>query len=112
MQTTYCFQRWSEPTEFLPIPAEANDELCVEEKVVYRYKSKDLRNPYTDVSTSDLYYKSVMWVTEEGIMSGTSDTTFDPNGNVSRGQMVTMLWRAIGEPEPEATESTFMDVDN
>ena len=109
-ETTYCFQRWTEPTEYLPTPAIASDELRVETKTQYRFKSKDLRNPYTDISSDASYYEPVMWVTEQGIMNGISDTTFDPNGIVTRGQMVTMLWRSVGEPEPVATESAFGDV--
>ena len=50
-------------------------------------------NPITDVSASDYYYDSVLWAYENGITSGTSDTTFSPNDNCLRGQIVTFLYR-------------------
>ena len=51
-------------------------------------------NPFTDVKTGDYYYDSVLWAYENGITSGTSDTTFSPNDNCLRGQIVTFLYRS------------------
>ena len=51
-----------------------------------------------------------MWVTEQGIMNGTTDGIFDPAGTVTRGQMVMMLWRAAGKPVPEAAVCPSRDV--
>jgi len=48
-------------------------------------------------------------VVEEGIMNGTSDTTFSPNGTLTRGMVVTMLYRAAGEPFTNA-DIDFTDV--
>ena len=50
-------------------------------------------NPFTDVKTGDYYYDSVLWAYENDITSGTSDTTFSPNDNCLRGQIVTFLYR-------------------
>ena len=47
---------------------------------------------------------------ENGITSGTSATTFSPDANVSRAQMVTFLWRAAGSPEPQSSVNPFTDV--
>ena len=44
------------------------------------------------------YYKAVLWAYEEGITGGTSETTFEPDINVSRAQVVTFLWRYAGKP--------------
>ena len=35
-------------------------------------------NPFTDVQTTDYYYKAVLWAAEQGITSGTTPTTFSP----------------------------------
>ena len=51
--------------------------------------------PFTDVSASDYYYAAVQWAVEQGITSGTSATTFSPNGGCTRGQIVTFLYRAM-----------------
>lgn len=62
-------------------------------------------NPFTDVYESDYYYKPILWAYENGITTGTSDTTFSPNGNCTSAHVITFLWRANGEPEAK-TEGT------
>jgi hypothetical protein len=49
-------------------------------------------NPFTDISTG-WYYDAVLWAYENGIVTGTSKTTFAPNGDVTREQMATFLYR-------------------
>lgn len=53
---------------------------------------------YSDVSDSAAYADAVAWCKENGIMAGTSDTTFDPNGTLSRAMLATTLYRAAGSP--------------
>ncbi len=65
-------------------------------------------NPFTDVKADDFYYDAVLWAVENGITLGITDTTFDPNGPCTRGQVVTFLWRFAGEPVCEA-ENPFID---
>ena len=65
--------------------------------------------PFTDVKSSAFYYNAVKWAYDSGITTGTSDTTFSPNENVTRGQMVAFLWRYKGSPEPSKPAS-FADV--
>ncbi|MBQ2925625.1 MAG: S-layer homology domain-containing protein, partial [Ruminiclostridium sp.] len=67
--------------------------------------------PFTDVSESDYYYEAVQWAVEKGITLGTSDTTFHPEAGCTRGQMVTFLWRAAGEPAAKTSDCVFTDVD-
>lgn len=54
--------------------------------------------PFTDVSSGDWFYDAVSYVYANGLMDGVSDTLFDPNGEVTRAQLVTILWRLDGEP--------------
>ena len=54
--------------------------------------------PFTDLDPDWYYYKAVLWAYENGITDGTSATTFEPNKNVSRAQVVTFLWRYAGKP--------------
>ena len=51
-------------------------------------------NPFTDVANGSFYTDAVQWAVSEGITQGTSETTFDPNGGCTRGQIVTFLYRA------------------
>ena len=64
---------------------------------------------FTDVPANSWYAGAVAWAVEQGITSGTSDTTFSPNVSCTRAQMVTFLWRANGSPEI-GTTSPFSDV--
>ena len=47
---------------------------------------------------------------ENGITSGTTDTTFSPGNKVTRAQAVTFLWAAAGKPEPASSKNPFVDV--
>ncbi len=67
-------------------------------------------NPFTDVKEGDWYYDSVMWAVKNGITTGATETTFDPNGKCLRASVVTFLWRAKGCPEPTMTNNPFTDV--
>ena len=67
-------------------------------------------NPFTDVKSSDFFYKPVLWAVEKGITNGTSETTFGSFANCNRAAVVTFLWRAAGSPEPESTDNPFVDV--
>ena len=65
---------------------------------------------FTDINEGSYYYKAVLWAVEKGITTGTSETTFDPKGIVTRKQAVTFLWRAAGKPAAESAEDPFTDV--
>jgi len=67
-------------------------------------------NPFTDVKENMYYYDAVLWAVGEGITNGISDTKFGPDNACTRGQVVTFLWRAAGEPEPESSYCKFTDV--
>ncbi len=64
---------------------------------------------FTDVAESDYYYAPVQWAVENGVTTGTSDTTFSPASTCTTAQILTFLWRAVGEPAP-AGENPFSDV--
>ena len=51
-------------------------------------------NPFTDVSPSAYYYQAVLWAMENGVTTGNSSTTFNPNGACTRAHVVTFLYRA------------------
>ena len=54
--------------------------------------------PFVDVNVNDWFYNDVVYVYENGLMNGTSATTFAPYGITTRGQIVTILWRLEGQP--------------
>ena len=65
---------------------------------------------FSDVKEGDYFYKAVLWALENGITKGTSDTTFSPNSNCTRGQMATFLYRLDGEKGADAGKMKFTDV--
>ena len=67
-------------------------------------------NPFLDVNETHFFYDPVLWAVEEGITSGMTPETFGPFSTCNRAQVVTFLWRAAGEPEPETTQNPFTDV--
>ena len=71
---------------------------------------KTTEMPFTDVSKDAYYYDAVIWASENGITTGTGETTFSPNQVISRAEAVTFLWRAAGKPIAEG--SLFADVES
>ena len=68
---------------------------------------------YTDVANkTEYYYDAVNWAAVTGVTAGVGDNQFAPNQGCTRAQLVSFLWRAAGEPEPETTKSPFTDVQN
>ena len=59
--------------------------------------------PFTDVSETDWFYADVAYVYANGLMAGTSVTTFSPNVTTTRGMIVTILYRLEGEPTISGT---------
>ncbi len=55
-------------------------------------------NPFTDAGSGDWYYEDVLYVYNRGLMEGTGEHSFSPDGAVTRGQIVTILWRLAGSP--------------
>lgn len=67
--------------------------------------------PFSDIANSGYCdYIVVGWAA--GIVGGYPDGTFRPNNEVTRGQFITMLWRACGEPEAENAKLSFTDAAN
>lgn len=64
---------------------------------------------FSDVKSGDWFYGTVEYVVENGLMNGTSDTSFAPYADTTRAMIVTILWRLEGEPAPLGN-CQFVDV--
>ena len=91
------------------------DAVCTRAQIVtFLYRAagspavKSTVNPFTDVTASDYYYNAVLWAVENGITTGTSETTFSPNESCTRAQCVTFLYRAVGSAA--TAKASFTDV--
>ena len=69
----------------------------------------DIGLPFVDVPSGSWYEDAVWYVYENGLMAGTSDTTFAPDITTSRGMIVTILYRLEGTPAVSGA-SGFADV--
>ena len=53
-------------------------------------------SPFTDVAADSYAKDAIQWAVEKGITKGTSETTFSPDNGCARGQIVTFLYRQLG----------------
>ncbi len=65
--------------------------------------------PFSDVDVDDWYYDAAVYAYEHDLMNGTTETTFNPTGTLTRAQLVTILWRLEGSPTIQS-ETAFSDV--
>ncbi len=65
--------------------------------------------PFTDVRETHWFYGDVCFVYANGIMNGMSETQFMPDRTLTRGEVVTVLYRVSGQPETLA-DCPFSDV--
>ena len=66
-------------------------------------------NPFTDVPAGQWYTDAVIWAAKEGIVNGTSETTFAPNDSITREQIATILCRYAGSPKVSGDFASFSD---
>ena len=71
---------------------------------------KTTKMPFKDVKAGSYYEKAVLWAVENKITNGTSTTTFSPDKNCTRAQIVTFLWRSEGEPYASDSNNPFTDI--
>lgn len=70
---------------------------------LWRYKGQPSptakENPFIDVKDDDYSKDAILWAVENSITEGMGDNKFEPDGSVTRGQMITFLWRSNGKPK-------------
>lgn len=101
----------SEPGKFGP------EEVCTRSQIVtFLWRAcgspapTSTEMPFTDVPEDSYYRDAVLWAVETGVTKGVTATTFGPDDECIREQIVTFLWRSCGSPEPEFKEMLFTDV--
>ena len=71
---------------------------------------KLIEHPFTDIKEEQWFYSEVLEVYRLGVIKGMTETTFEPNGKVTRAQFITMLYRLDGENKVEDGKNTFTDL--
>ena len=69
-------------------------------QILYNYYGEDsgTNSGFSDVPSSAWYAKAVTWASKNGVVSGYSNGTFGPNNQLTREQMVTILYNVAGRP--------------
>ena len=65
---------------------------------------------FSDLDVTQWYHEPVDYMLETGMMNGMSATTFEPNGTLTRAQLVTVLYRHAGSPDVTGLPNPFADV--
>ena len=99
----YTFKGWDK--DF----SKVTSDLTVTAQYEKNEEEKPWVNRYTDVKESDWFYESVKFADQNGLFNGTSLTTFEPESDMTRAMLVTVLWRLDGKPAPKSANS-FRDV--
>ena len=107
--TTQVFYEGTE-SEWAKVTIGARNEPLGTMKV--QCKAEPFVDPFLDVLQKEYYAEPVAWAVNHNpqITNGTGATTFSPNNPCTRGQIVTFLWRAAGQPDPKKTANPFGDV--
>jgi hypothetical protein len=109
--TTYTFKKVTETHKikayFEPIPGYVPVE---KEEIVSGDIKEEVTYKFDDVTENDWFYEAVQFVCNNKLFNGVSTTEFAPNVKMTRGMIVTVLYRLAGEP---ATNKSipFADVD-
>ena len=72
--------------------------------------TEDVCTPFTDIDQSAWYHDGVHYMIENGMMNGVGNGMFEPNGDVTRAMLVTILYRQAGSPSVEGKTNPFIDV--
>ena len=64
---------------------------------------------FRDLDTTKWYHEAIDTMLREGLMNGTGNGLFEPNGTLTRAMLVTILWRSEGKPAASA-QTSFTDV--
>ncbi|MEZ5246768.1 MAG: S-layer homology domain-containing protein [Acidimicrobiales bacterium] len=99
------------PGEFSPLDGVTRGQLAT---FVWRLEGQPSgplgSATFGDVAVGKFYDQAVGWMFAEGLTTGTSPTTFDPERVLTRGELATFLWRLAGEPDAALGSATFGDV--
>lgn len=90
-------------------PEKDENEDKNEDVVAKPEVTEPLKIHFVDVEENAWYYEAVKYVYENKLFSGTTNSTFEPETNMTRGMLVTVLHRLVGEEESTG-ENLFKDV--
>lgn len=99
------YAKWSEEKEKEEVEEKTEENKKDEDKP----QTEEWKNPFGDVNENDWFYENIRYVAQNNLMNGTETDKFVPNGTLTRAMLVTVLYRAEGEP-PVNKSIPFADV--
>ncbi len=96
--------KWAVEKEMIAEDADLTATCTRSMAVTFMWKAAEspkveTEKEFTDVAADAEYAGAVAWAVENGITTGTTETTFAPDNNCNRGQIVTFLYRQLAEKE-------------
>lgn len=108
---TACMQgHTAETPSSDPLSATLTDSLSESVQPLVAEVNREL--PFTDIPSDADYLQAVTWCYERNLMQGTSATVFSPNDTLTRAMVVTVLYRAAGQPAAGGTLSFSDTLEN
>ncbi|MBR6515015.1 MAG: S-layer homology domain-containing protein [Clostridia bacterium] len=92
----YTFVGWYEGTTLLSTEQTYRFRVEKDVTITAKFETATQNNPFNDVKESYWFYTSVMYCLNKGYVSGMTETTFVPNGKLTRAQFLTMLAKLDG----------------
>jgi hypothetical protein len=92
------------------VPAEPAGGQQGEPALIQQQPQPGQQQAFSDVQSSEWYYHDVMYVFNNSLMLGTASGSFAPEAALTRGMMVTILYRQAGSPGTSGTADPFGDV--
>ena len=87
------------------------DDACAALKEAMDGLKEKFVNPFEDVAEGKWYYDAVLWGAENKVVNGLSETLFGPSESCTRGQIVTFIWRTMGQPQAKNPKHSFTDIE-
>ncbi len=99
----------SRRAEATPAPTASPEPTATPEPTTEPDGGNTAETQFNDVTSADWFSGSVKYATEKGYFAGVSEDTFEPNTNITRGMLITVIGRMNGV-KPESTDMTYTDV--
>ena len=110
VEWTVYFPEYSTETSTLGLTYDPAGLLAFREAGKWGYLRIGAVRNFTDVADDAYYADAVRWALRKEVTNGTSETTFSPESDCTRAQIITFLWRASGAPVPSRADNPFRDV--
>ena len=113
--TGHSFGEWTVTKEAACFEDGEETRTCsvcqaVETRPIFANSANCPSKAFTDLDAKAWYHEGVDYALTNGLMNGVGGGKFEPDGQLTRAQLVTVLYRAAGEPDTGKQVNPFTDV--